>query len=261
LIRIEKIMAQLETECIGREIHNFEELSSTNTTAKEEAEKGAKEGTTIIAETQTSGKGRLDRLWVSPRGGVWLSIILRPCISPEDALKITLTTAVAVARAIRRLFNVKAEIKWPNDVLIDRRKVCGILTEAKLTENTVDFVVVGIGINADFSLQALPKDLQATATTLRETLRKRIDKEKLIAVLLKEFEDSYKLFTTRKFEQLLAEWRSLAGFLGKEVEITSLKEKMQGVAVDITENGALIVELKDGERRTVLSGDMTVQEV
>ena len=259
MIKIEKIMAQLETEFIGREIHNFGKLSSTNTTAKEQAEKGAKEGTTIIAETQTSGKGRLDRLWVSPRGGVWLSIILRPRIDPEDASKITLTTAVAVTRILRRLYNVTAEIKWPNDVLIDNKKVCGILTEAKLRGKTVNFVVVGIGINANFSIQALPEDLQTTATTLKEMLGKNVDREKLTAALLKEFEDYYKLFIERKFERLLTEWRSMAGFLGKEVEITSFKEKVRGVAVDVDENGALVIELKNGERRKVLSGDVTVR--
>lgn len=261
MIKIEKIMAQLETEFIGREIHNFEKLSSTNTTAKEQAEKGAKEGTTIIAETQTSGKGRLDRRWVSPRGGVWLSIILRPRIAPEDALKITLTTAVAVARILRRLYNVAAEIKWPNDILIDNKKICGILTEAKLKGKTIKFIVVGIGINANFFAQVLPKDLRATATTLKEVLGKNVDREKLVAALLKEFEDCYKLFVERKFEKLLSEWRSMTGFLGKEVEITSFEEKVRGVAVGIDENGALIIELKNDERRKVLSGDVTVRGV
>ena len=261
MIKIEKIMAQLETEFIGREIHNFEKLSSTNTTAKEQAEKGAKEGTTIIAETQTSGKGRMNRPWVSPRGGVWLSIILRPHIDTEDASKITLTTAVAVTGILRRLYNVTAEIKWPNDVLIDNKKVCGILTEARLRGKTVNFVVVGIGINANFSIQALPEELRASATTLKEVLGKSVDREKLVAALLKEFEDCYKAFKNEESGKMLEEWRGMAGFLGKEVEITSFEEKVRGVAVDIDENGALIIKLKNGERRKVLSGDVTVRGV
>ena len=177
MLEIEKIMSQLETDFIGREIHHFEKLSSTNTTAKQQARKGAKEGTAIIAETQTRGKGRLNRPWVSPKGGIWLSIILKPEIAVEDITKITLITSVAVAKTLREMFDLKAEIKWPNDVLIDSRKVCGILSEAVLKGKTVDFIIVGIGVNANFTRKALPRELQTTATTLKEVLKKDIDRE------------------------------------------------------------------------------------
>jgi BirA family biotin operon repressor/biotin-[acetyl-CoA-carboxylase] ligase len=259
MIRIEKIMSLLETEYVGREIHYFQKLSSTNTVAKEQAEKGAKEGTTIVAEVQTQGRGRLSRPWVSPKGGVWLSIILRPKVKAEDALKITLTTAVAVAKTLRSLYGWKAEIKWPNDVLIRKKKVCGILTEASLNGKTVNFLVVGIGLNANFALKSLSENLQKTATTLKEVLKKNVDIEKLICTLLKEFEDCYKLFKEGKFVKLLSEWCQMAGFLGKKVEITSFMERWVGKAVDIDENGALIVELENGERKKVLSGDVTIQ--
>jgi len=261
MIQIEKIMSLLETDYVGREIHYFEKLSSTNTVAKEEAKKGAKEGTTIIAEIQTQGRGRLKRLWVSPKGGVWLSLILKPEIEVEDAMKITLTTAVTVAKTLRSLYGLNAEIKWPNDVLIGNRKVCGILTEASLNRKTAYSIVVGIGINANFTMKSLPGDLQRTATTLMEVLKKSVDLEKLICALLKEFENYYELLKKRKFEKLLKEWRGLAGFLGKKVEVTSFKERWAGKAIDIDENGVLIVELENGERKKVPSGDVTVQEV
>jgi BirA family biotin operon repressor/biotin-[acetyl-CoA-carboxylase] ligase len=261
LIRIEKITAQLKTDFIGREIIYSEKLSSTNTTAKEQAERDVKEGTTIIAEAQTKGKGRLERRWVSPKGGVWLSIILRPHMSPEDAAKIALTTAVAAAKTLRKLYGLNAEIKWPNDVLIDGRKVCGILTEASLKRRTVNFVVVGIGINVNFPLNALSQDLEATATTLKEVLQKEVDIEELICVLLKEFEECYERFKRKEFGVLLSEWRSMASFLGKRVEVISFTENFHGIAVDVDENGALIVNLENGTERKIVAGDVTVREV
>jgi BirA family biotin operon repressor/biotin-[acetyl-CoA-carboxylase] ligase len=261
LIRIERIMAQLETEYVGREVHYFQKLSSTNTVAKEQAEKGGKEGTTVIAETQTAGKGRLDRRWISPKGGIWLSVILRPEIGAEEALKITLTTAVAVAKTLRKLYGLNAEIKWPNDVLVDGKKVCGILTEAKLTGKEVNFIVVGVGINANFTTQTLPKELQTATTTLEDVLGKKVDKERLICGLLKEFEDHYNLFKEEEYGKLLDEWRGMAGILGKEVEITGFGESFRCKVVDVNESGALIVELKNGERRRILAGDVTVRRV
>lgn len=254
-------MIGLETDFIGREILYFPKLLSTSTTAKEQAEEGAKEGTVIIAETQTGGRGRLDRQWFSPKGGVWLSIILRPEIATEDAQKITLVTAVAVARTLGKEYAVKVRVKWPNDILTSNKKVCGILAEATLKDKMVNFVIVGIGINANFPIEALPEELQTTVTTLQDVLGKNVDREKLIRVLLMEFEDYYDLFRAKKFRKLWNEWRRMADFLGKEVEITSFGEKFRGKASDIDENGALIIELENGETKKVLSGDVSVRRV
>jgi BirA family biotin operon repressor/biotin-[acetyl-CoA-carboxylase] ligase len=261
MIKVEKILSMLKTEYVGREIHYFQKLSSTNTVAKEQAKKGAKEGTVIIAETQTQGHGRLNRLWISPKGGAWLSIILRPQIAAEEVPKITLITSVAVAKTLHRMYGLKTEIKWPNDVLIDGKKVCGILTEASTNGKNEKIIVVGIGINANFTLEGLPSNLWMTATTLKEGLRKNVDIEKLICALLKGFEEYYKLFKRKKFKKLLEEWREMAGFLGKKIEVTSFGEDWVGRAIDIDESGALIVELEDGERKRVFSGDVTVREV
>jgi BirA family biotin operon repressor/biotin-[acetyl-CoA-carboxylase] ligase len=258
MIKVKKIMNMLETEYVGREIHYFQKLSSTNTVAKEQAKKNAKEGTVIIAETQAQGRGRLNRPWFSPKGGVWLSIILRPEIAAEEAPKITLITSVAVAKTLHQLYGLKTEIKWPNDVLIEAKKVCGILTEASTEEKKANIVIIGIGINANFALEALPNNLRMTATTLKEVLRKNVNIEKLICVLLKEFEECYRLFKQKKVKELLEEWRKMAGFLGRKIEVASFGENWVGKAVDIDESGALIVELVDGGRKRVLAGDVTV---
>ena len=261
MIRIEKMTAKLETDLIGREICYFEKLASTNTTAKEQAKNGAKEGTIVIAEAQTRGKGRLNRRWISPKGGMWLSIILRPRITATDAAKITLFTAAAVAKTLRKLYGLKPQIKWPNDVLIDNKKICGILTEAAFKEKVVDFVVVGIGINANFTLSnTLPKELQRTATTLKEVLKKNVHLEDLVCFLLKEFEERYRRFNEREFEDLLSEWRSMASFLGKKVEIASFDERLFGVAVDVDRNGELIIRLENGQKRKIASGDLIARE-
>jgi BirA family biotin operon repressor/biotin-[acetyl-CoA-carboxylase] ligase len=260
LIRIEKITSRLETDFIGREIHYFRKLSSTNTSAKEQVKKGAKEGTTIIAETQTDGKGRLNRRWVSPKGGIWLSIILRSEVTAEDAAKITVTTALAVANTLRILYGLKAQIKWPNDVLIQNKKICGILVEATLKEKAVDSLVVGIGLNANFTLQDLSQELQRTVTTLEEVLKKKVDLEELICVILREFEEYYRRFNEKEFSDLLSEWRSMASFLGKKVEITSLNERLTGVAIAVDKNGELIIRLENGIKRKIVSGDLVVRE-
>lgn len=148
-----------------------------------------------------------------------------------------------------------------NDVLINGKKVCGILAESSLKEKTVEFVVVGIGVNADFMLNALPKDLQTTATTLKTVLQEEVDREELICAFLKEFEQCYERFKEGEFGGLLSEWRSMTSFLGKKVEVVSFAEKFRGVAVDVDENGALIVKLENGAERKIVSGDVTVREV
>ena len=260
MIRIEKIMAKLQTDFVGREILCFEKLSSTNATAKEQAQEGAREGTTIIAETQTEGKGRLNRRWFSPKGGIWLSVILRPRITVENAAKMTLTTSLAVANTIRKLYGLRAQVKWPNDVQINNKKVSGVLAALRLKGRAVDYVIIGIGINANFALSSLPSDLQTTATTLKEVSKKDVDVEELVSVLLKEFEDCYKRFIENEFEDLLLQWRSMASFLGKKVEIVSLKERLCGVAVDVDRNGELIIGLEDGNNRNIVSGDVIVIE-
>jgi len=257
-IRLQKIKEKLQTKLIGKTIHYFSEITSTNDLAKEMALLGAKEGTVIIAETQTSGKGRLSRKWASPRGGIWLSTILRPKLSAKDIPKLTLMTSLAVAQTISQLFNLKTEVKWPNDVLINARKVCGILTEANTRGDTTNFVVVGIGINANIELDSLPKQVRKNATSLKHELKREIDREHFLRVLLEKMEHYYLMLLEGKFNLVLKEWKSLCGFLNSHVKVTSFKEKIEGWAIDVDENGALIIKLQDGTLRKVLFGDVNL---
>jgi BirA family biotin operon repressor/biotin-[acetyl-CoA-carboxylase] ligase len=227
--------------------------------AKELARKGAREGTVIVAETQTLGRGRFGRRWISPAGGVWFSIILRPEVSARDASKLTFVASVAVAKTIIKLFGSDAEIKWPNDVLIKGKKVCGILTETSTKGESLDFAVVGIGINGDFSLNELPVDLRGSSTTLKEELKRRIDLEPFLRSLLEETEHYYYMFLQGRFKAILDEWKNLSKLLGSYVEVTSLDEKIEGWATDIDEDGALALRLKDGNMRKIVSGDLVIQ--
>jgi len=244
---------------IGQKIHHYSIVNSTNTTAKEFAIKGAKEGTVIIAETQRKGKGRLGRRWESPKGGIWLSLILRPKTNPSKIPLLTFTSSLAVAKAIQEMCGLKVEVKWPNDILIGNKKVCGILTEANVKGNTVNFVVVGIGINANVDLDSFSPLLRNSATSLKMEMHENIDREKLLQLLFQKLEYYYGLFQQERYEALLAEWKKLAKFLGKPVEIVSFDEKFCGKAVDVDENGALIIQLENGVLRKIVSGDVTLK--
>jgi len=259
-IHLRKIKKGLQTDFIGQEIHHFGEVSSTNEVAKALASEGAPEGTVVIAETQTHGRGRLERRWVSPAGGMWFSMILRPRVDPKDAPKLTFVAAVAVARVIRNVLNLKAELKWPNDVLIGEKKVCGILTEASTKGGVVNFVVVGIGINANVSLDLFPESLRDSLTSLKAELGEEIERESFLRVLFGEMERHYWLLTQQGFGLILEEWRPYAGFLGQSMEVVSFDEKIRGQAVDVDENGALIIRLEDGTLRRAVSGDVIVRK-
>ena len=255
-----EVKSRLQTTFIGRTIHYFRQVASTNDIAKELAAKGAREGTVIVTEAQTHGRGRLGREWTSPKGGIYLSIILRPKISPKDTPKLTLTTSVSVARAINRLYDLKAQIKWPNDIQIHGKKVCGILTEATTRGKNTDFVVIGIGVNANIDLTSLPKSLRGSTTSLKKELQRKIEREQFLSALLNELESYYNAFAQEKFDSILKEWRSLCSHLGSHVKITSFDETFEGLAVDVDENGALLVRLKDGTTRRVVSGDVTASK-
>jgi BirA family biotin operon repressor/biotin-[acetyl-CoA-carboxylase] ligase len=250
-----EIKRGLETDYIGQNIHYFSEIDSTNNVAKKLAEEGAKEGTIIIAETQTRGRGRRGKQWISPAGGVWMSIILRPQIPPSEAPQLTLMTGVAVAETIKK-FGLDVGIKWPNDILIGSRKVCGILTEANAKFSTLDYVVVGIGIDANVNTENFPSDVQKTATSLKKELKEDIRGPELVKEFLKIFEDTYNEFKEGNFPEILGEWRRMSKTIGSYVEVRKqLGKIVRGEAVGITNEGALILELDNGNLRKVISGE------
>ena len=246
----------VQDSIFGGKFHYFEKVDSTNRIAKELADDGAKEGTVVICETQSGGRGRLSRTWISPRGGLWFSFILRPQISPKRAPMVTLLTGVAVAKAIRG-FGLDAKIKWPNDVLINERKVSGILTEMDTNSDVVNYIVVGVGINANVDRTVFLEELKDRATSLKEELKTEISRIELMQSFLQELEHYYTSFKNKNYECVISEWKRLSGTLGGHVRIETPAEEIEGEAIDINSDGALILEQSDGSKKTIFAGDCT----
>jgi len=249
-------------KCLGSRILGqaglyFRSLDSTNDVAKQLASIGMKEGTIVLSESQLRGKGRLGRKWFSPDGGLWFSIILRPRIEPKHALKLTLLGSVAMVKTLNKLYGIKAGIKWPNDVLVNRKKVCGILTESSIKGKNLNFGVLGFGVNANVGLEVFPRRLRDSAITLKAQFRKEVSREILLCKLLENVEVCYDLLKSGEFKAILDDWRKLSGFLGSSVRILDGQRTIEGTALDLDPHGALIVMLKGGDVQKVISGDVT----
>jgi BirA family transcriptional regulator, biotin operon repressor / biotin---[acetyl-CoA-carboxylase] ligase len=249
----EEISYRLGTKTIGKRIHSYESTGSTNDIAQKLAESGSPEGTAVFSEGQSKGRGRLGREWSSPKGkGIYLSLILRPKISPTHASKITLMSAIAVAAAIRKITDLTALIKWPNDIMVNGHKVCGILTEMSAEVNTVKYVVIGIGINVNTDRERLPKG----ASSLKSELGETVSRVELTQELLREIEHQYRLFREEGFEQIITGWRNLSYMLGERVSVKCQDKKIEGYAVDLDLNGALVIRLDSGFTENVTAGDV-----
>ena len=251
----------LKTQCVGREIHFEEILDSTNNVAKRLAAAGAVDGTIVVAEQQTGGKGRLERSFFSPAGkGIWFSVILRPPFMPQEAPKCTLLAAVAVAKAMEQ-FGLAPGIKWPNDLLYENRKLVGILTEMSAEMDRINHIVIGIGINVNILPQEFPADIRETATSLQVVNGgEPVPRVKFFQAVLTALDDLYAKVITQGFAPVLADWRKYTITLGQEVRVIGVRdgEEYTGTAVDIDEEGALLVDAADGRHR-VLAGDVSIR--
>ena len=251
----------LKTRCIGRDIHFKEILDSTNTWAKQLAADGALDGTIVVTEQQTGGKGRLERKFFSPAGkGIWFSVIFRPPFMPQEAPKCTLMAAVAVAMAMEK-FGLAAGIKWPNDILFENRKMVGILTEMSAEMDRINYVVIGTGINVNILPEDFPEDIRDKATSLQVANHgEKIPRVKFFQVLLEAMDKLYDEVLAKGFEPVMDAWRRYSVTLGQEVRVIGVRdgEEYVGTAVDIDEDGALLVDAEDGRHR-VLAGDVSIR--
>ena len=248
LVSSPDLLLPCEFPGLEHRIHYFPEVGSTMDPARELARGGAGEGTIVIAEAQTHGRGRLTRQWLSPRGGIYFTIIVRPGISPAYAPRMNLMASVAVANTVRGLYGLKAEVKWPNDVLIAGRKVCGILAEMDAEMDVVKFVNLGIGINANTSVDVF----EERATSLKDALGIAISRKELLSALLAEIEQrEASLMETH----VLEEWRNLSVTLGKDVRVEGPGDVLAGEAIDVDSTGALIIRESDGSLKRAVVGD------
>ena len=259
-IKSDEIQKDLNTNYVGKELYIYKEVSSTNTIAKFLSRHEVENGTVIISEKQTHAKGRSGKYWESPLGGVWLSIILKPNVDHSRLPLITLATGVAVAKTLEKIGVENAEIKWPNDIMINGKKVCGILTEAVAKFNTIENVIVGVGIDANLDVDDFPEELQSGTTTLKGELGRKGDENLLIKLFLEEFEKISEIFYKKDYEAILKEWRKRSYTIGKIVEVREpFNIYYDAYVVGIGKEGALIVEKIDGTLEKVISGECIIK--
>ena len=257
LLTPSEIKPLLKTKWVGKTIHYFSTLDSTNAKAYQLALAGAEEGEVVISESQEKGKGRLGRQWFSPSFlNLYLSVILRPKIPPHQASLITLMAAVATADAIRHFSGLVPLIKWPNDILLRDRKVAGLLNEIHSEIDRIHFVILGIGVNLNTDKSMFSKEIRAAATSLMIEMRQTISRKVFLQVLLQELERWYSIFINEGSAVILKAWRSRAHIKGRRVNVTSFRERLVGVAIDVDSDGALILETEHGKRRRVVAGDV-----
>lgn len=249
----DEILHGLTTKTFGRNIIAHDSVDSTMDEAFHLGMDGAVEGTIICAETQTKGRGRLGRSWMSPKGkGIYFSLILRPRLSPNQMPQLTLMAAVSIAQAIKKNVGVAVAIKWPNDLLIDGKKVAGILTELRAEVDQMKFVVLGVGINVNSSASQLIE----TATSLKTSSGNTIDRVELLQEVLSHLERWYQSIHKGDFSKVLAVWRELSCTLHQRVRVTDGYGAIEGVAVDLDHDGALLIKQDDGKIIRRLAGDV-----
>ncbi len=247
----------LKTRRMGRTIHYFESLDSTNAMAYQLALKGAEEGEVVLAESQQKGRGRLGRQWFSPPFlNLYVSMILRPQIPPGQAPLLTLLAAVAAAETLEQISGLKPLIKWPNDLLLRNRKIGGLLNEIHSETDRVHFIVLGMGINLNVDSGMFPPEIRSLATSLKCETGEAVSRKIFLSSLLQNLERWYDTFLKEGRESVLGAWRNWARIKGKKVRVTSFGEVLAGTAIDIDSDGALILETEDGIQKRVVAGDV-----
>lgn len=249
------------TRIVGRQIHVFQETTSSSDVLERLARQDAPDGTVVFAESQTRGRGRLGRQWISPSGkGLWFSVLLRPPLRPQAVTRLTLVAAVALARAIAAEVPLTPSIKWPNDILLHDRKLAGILTELTAELDSVRHVTLGIGINVNQTAEAFPPELQTLATSLRLELGRPADRPSLAAAVLRELDTAYAQFLDHRFPELAEEWSSRCSTLGRQVSVLNGSRRIVGRAEAIDEEGALLLRTDHGLLERITGGDVTLEK-
>lgn len=264
-----EVAYDLKTGFIGNKIVYLKEVDSTNLYARKIALEGAVDGTVVVADAQTAGRGRLGRNWSSQPGkGIWMSVVLKPQISPEEIQIITIGASVAVVRAIYQATGIKAGIKWPNDIICEGKKVCGILTEMNSEIEMVNFLVLGIGINVNHTISDFPDEIRSIATSLalysqnnNKNNVKIFRRSDIIKKLLYELEQIYNKIKKGETKDIIDDWKLHSSTLGKQVRVIYKNSAYTGTAIDLQEDGRLVVKCDDGTIRDVYSGEVSVRGI
>jgi len=262
VLHADDLLARLgQTTCIGRDIRVFKETTSTNDLVERLARDGVKEGAVVFAESQTKGRGRLGRRWLSPPDrGLWFSVLLRPDLRPQEATQVTVGAAVALARAIQTQTNLTPGIKWPNDILINGRKVAGILTELRAELDHVNYVVLGIGVDVNLSTGDFPPELRKVASSLRLEGGRPYDRPELAVTILRELDQAYAQLRAGRFEDVAEEWEARCVTLDREVLIRIGQRQVRGRAESLDADGALLVRTQHGHLERITGGDVALEK-
>ncbi|MFH1201676.1 MAG: biotin--[acetyl-CoA-carboxylase] ligase [Candidatus Omnitrophota bacterium] len=252
-LKPEEVEYKLGTRILGKKIYYYEVVPSTNDEAMRLGLSNAPEGTIVLAESQTKGRGRLGRAWHSPKTkGIYLSVILRPKIIPNASPILTLMASASVCEAIKKSASIDAQIKWPNDILVRHKKIGGILTELKAEMDVVSFVVIGLGLNVNNDKKTLPEG----ATSLREQKKEDVNRLELLQEILRALEENYLIFKEDGAGPILEKWRAYNLSLGKRVKVVYQSKHLEGMAVDIDSDGGLLIRKDSGLIEKVMAGDI-----
>jgi len=256
-----EITRDLKTEVIGKRIYYFEEIDSTQNFAQQIASDKKENGTIIIAEKQTTGRGRLNRKWTSPKGGMWFSLIIHPKFDVSSSTLIPILSAVALSKSIKSVLGIKTEVKWPNDITMNGKKVAGMLVDASFQANNIDYLILGIGINFDIDVKKLEKRLSKTPNFYGvNSLRKKDDKtppKLLLNEFLLQFEKNLSRLDNGEKSKIIKEWTKRAAGIGKKITINTLNGKISGISQGIDNDGAL--KIKTGkETKKIFVGDVVL---
>lgn len=256
-----EIITELNLKYWDKEnIYTYDQVDSTNTIAKKLAGEGKEEGTFVIAEEQTKGKGRMGRDWISPYGkGIWVSFILKPEILPVRASEITFVVAVGIMEGIKKYINKDVKIKWPNDILLDGKKIVGILTEISAEVERINYIVAGIGINANQEISDFPMEIREKATSLKINTGKIINRNELLRKIIEEMEKTYFLYKKEGFNKILDLWKENNITLGKRVKAITFDGEIIGIAERIDDEGYLIIKDDEGKDNKILAGDVSLR--
>jgi BirA family biotin operon repressor/biotin-[acetyl-CoA-carboxylase] ligase len=261
-LHADDLLARLgKTKVIGRDIRVFEQTTSTNDVIEKLARDGVKEGVVVFAESQTKGRGRLGRKWVSPtHKGLWFSVLLRPELSPQETTQLTVASATALRRAIKNVVGIAAEIKWPNDLLIGGKKVVGILTEMSAEVDRVRHVILGIGVDVNQDAGEFPPELRKIATSLKIEAGEEISRAELAVEILHELDFDYARICGGKFPAVADEWESSCATIGRNVTVHIGDRKIRGRAESLADDGALLVRTEHGHLERIIGGDVTLEK-
>ena len=253
-----RLKSMIKTELFANKIYAFWSVGSTNEFAYSRASQGETEGTLVIAEQQSKGRGRKSRSWDSPfNKGLWFSLILRPELPASRAGLVPYLAGVSVSEAIENLMGLEPDVKWPNDLLLNGRKFCGILSEVEFENSTIKFIILGIGINVNHKSNEFPAEFREQATSLHIESGAQIDRVELLSEVIWQLEKKYIAMKQNGFGDIINKWKKKCPQLGKEVSIVQDDEKYQGIFEDLNDEGCLLLRTKDNELNKIVTGDIT----